>query len=83
MASPYDGLAEPDLIAIKSYLLQILTGKIAVSTSVPGIASSWRVASLEEARMELVLVNAAINALDPDARPSTRTQGTHSTYQFK
>ena len=73
MASPYSGLTEAELTAIKSYLLDVITGKRALSTTVPGLSSSFRVASIEEARKELVMVNTALKELDPTTYPVTRT----------
>lgn len=72
MASPYDGISEEDLLQIKANLLGILKGKKLASQNVPGVSWSRPIASLEDARNELRLVNLAIDALDPDTAPITR-----------
>jgi len=54
-------------------LVAILSGKRLASQNVPGISYSRRIESLEDARNELVLVNAAIDALTPGNAPVTRS----------
>lgn len=66
MASPYSGLTEAELLGIKSNLLKILGGKRFQSTSVTGFTGTRRIDSLQEARVELVLVNQALAAINPD-----------------
>lgn len=73
MASPYDGIEEEDLMEIKAYFLRILKGKEFTTTNVPGLLAGKRVPSLEEARNELVLVQTALDACDPDKHPVSMT----------
>lgn len=72
MASPYSGLDEETLLEIKLNLIKILSGKRLVSQSQPGLSYGRRVDSLEDARKELVLVQDAILALNPDTAPVDR-----------
>lgn len=73
MASPYDGLTEPELLRIKAYYLDILSGKVLQSQALPGTNYGRRIDSLADVRGELQLVIDAILGLDPDTRPITRT----------
>lgn len=73
MSSPYDGLAEEDLLGIKAGLLKILKLKAFSSQNVPGLNYARRIDSLAEVRTELVYVNAALDALNPDNAPIDRT----------
>ena len=72
MASPYDGIAEEDLLGIKAHLLRILKGDTFASQNVPGLSYARRIDSIQDVRNELVLVNMAIDALDPDTAPIDR-----------
>lgn len=69
MASPYDGIDESDLLEIKAALLKALKLKVFTSQNVPGLAYGRRMDSLEDVRKELVLVQAALDALDPETKP--------------
>jgi hypothetical protein len=74
MANPYSGLKLRQLQSIQAFLIGTLSGATFQSTSVQGSGFVRKIASLEEARLELGLVNQAINALDPTASPTiTRT----------
>lgn len=73
MASPYDGIEEADLLLIKSHLLKVLSGQRYLSQAFPGLSYARRVDSLEQARTELVYVQQALDALDPDKAPVTRS----------
>jgi len=72
MASPYDGIEEEDLLGIKAFLLKCLKGKAFSSQNVPGLSYSLRMESLADVRNELVLVQQAIDGLDPDTAPVDR-----------
>jgi hypothetical protein len=71
--SPYDGIAEEDLLVIKSNLLKILKGDRFSSQNVPGLSYARRIESLADVRTELVFVQAALDALDSDTAPVTRS----------
>ena len=71
--SPYDGIEEEDLLQIKANLLKILKGDRFSAQNVPGLSYSHRIESLADVRTELVFVNQAIAALDPDTAPVTRS----------
>jgi hypothetical protein len=73
-ASPYDGLTEEELTAIKLFLLKCLSGKAFASQNVPGLSYSRRLESLESVRIELAMVNDAIdNLLGDDSQFTDRT----------
>jgi hypothetical protein len=78
VATPYTGLEEADLLAIRKNLRDILAGKKLASTSIQGASSSRRIDSLQDVRRELMLVNQALREIDPDlyGKPLvTRTYG--------
>ena len=71
--SPYTGLPIETLLEIQLNLVKLLSGKRFASQNVPGLSYARRVESLAEARTELVYVQQAIDALDPDTAPVTRS----------
>jgi len=73
MQTPYDGLEESDLLELKSFYLKVLTGKLLMASNIPGLSWTKRVPSMEEARVELVLVNAALDNISGDPQFTDRT----------
>jgi len=79
MANPYSGLTIAELTKRRTFLLAVLNGESMESFGGQGSNFKRRLPSLEEARQDLILVAAAIAALDPDALPAvSRTIGVHT-----
>ncbi|MGH6628725.1 MAG: hypothetical protein ACREB3_03220 [Burkholderiales bacterium] len=74
-ANPYAGLTSAELTTRRTYLLAVLNGEAMQQFGGQGSNYSRKLPTLEEARLDLALVNAAIAALT-DA-PVTRTVGMH------
>ena len=77
MASPYRGLSEPDLLKIKQYLVDQLSGKVFQAHTLPGASAVRRLDSPAEIEHKLGLINRELHRCDPRkypaSSPSTRT----------
>jgi hypothetical protein len=83
MTNPYTGLNSTELAKHRTFLLAVLNGESMESFGGQGSNFKRRIPTLEEARQDLALVQAALDALTASTKPVTRTQGAHSTYQMK
>lgn len=80
MANPYSGLTLAELTKRRTFLLAVLNGESMESFGGQGSNFKRRIPSTEEARQDLALVQAALDALDADAVPSvSRTIGDHTS----
>lgn len=82
-SNPYIGLNSTELAKIKAHCLAILTGTSFQQSGAQGSNYTRFRWTVDEARQNLALVNAAIAALDPTTKPVSRTQISHATYQDK